>query len=101
MNDRKWKQLLGAARREPPPPPPEGFDLLVLQTVRREDAPARREAIALFDQLSLLFPRLAWAAAALIVLCAAGDLISAALNPSLPDSVAQISEQWFFPGNGF
>lgn len=96
MNDTKLKNLFAAARQEVPPPATDGFDLLVMQAIQRE--PARR-AVTVFDQLNLLFPRFAWAAVAVIAVCAAGDWLVAV--PSLTDGVAQISQQWLLAGNGF
>ena len=101
MNKRKLKQLFEAARKEAPVPPPEGFDLLVMQSVRLDAGVARRGPASILDHLNLLFPRVAWAAVALILICVAGDFVSAELSPSLSDSVAQISEQTSFSNDGF
>lgn len=102
MNERKLKQLFDAARKEIPPAPADDFDQRVMQSVRREPAPAERPGLSLFDQLNLLFPHLAWAAAAVIVLCIAGELVAAALNlPDISDGVAQLSDQWLSTGTGF
>ena len=97
MNDTKLKNLFAAARREVPPAATDGFDLLVMQAVRRE--PARRAATTIFDELNALFPRFAWAAISVIAVCVAGDWLAGA--PSLTDGVAQISQQWLLAGNGF
>ena len=101
MNERKLNQLFDAARKEAPPAPPEGFDWVVMQAVRRDGAPARPGSGSLLDQLNLLFPKLAWAAVALILLCVAGDFVSAAISPSLSDSVARISDQTALNADGF
>ena len=95
MNERKLKQLFGAARKETPPAPPEDFAQRVMQAVRRDAATPPAE-VTLFDQLNQLFPRIAWAAAVVLVLCVAGELVSSATQPSFND-VAQLSDQWFGP----
>jgi hypothetical protein len=100
MNDRKWKQLFDVARKERPPSPPEGFFETVRQSIGR-DAVAERAMGSLFDQLNLLFPRLAWAAAALIFLCVAGELVFSAARPELTDEVAQLSDQGVIDANDF
>src|SRR5215475_941747 len=97
MNDRKLKQLFESARKEPSPTPPAGFDLQVMHAIRREE---KVETVSLFDQLNLLFPRVAWAAAAVICLCVAGELATSALHvPNLTDGLTQFSDQWFFAVN--
>lgn len=102
MNERKWKQLLTAARNEPAPAPPEDFATGVLQAIRREERAEVPATFPVLDQLNLWFPRLTWAAAAIIALCIAADLgLTAAGLPGLGDGAAQISEQWFLTPNGF
>ena len=97
MNERKLKQLFNAARNEPPPAPSDSFDVQVMWAIHREGKPA---AVSLFDQLNRLFPRVAWAAALVIVLCVAGEFASSAMHlPGLNDGLAQISDQWFFAVN--
>lgn len=81
MNDRKLNQLFSVARRETPPAPTEGFERLVMQQISRN--PARAE-LSVSDVLNLWFPRLAAAAAAVIVLCVVGEYVSS--GPSLTDS---------------
>jgi hypothetical protein len=97
MNDRKLKRLFETARNEPSPAAPEGFDFQVMGAIRRE---RKEETISLFDQLNRLFPRVACAAALVIVLCVAGEFATSAMHlPGLNDGLAQISDQWFFAVN--
>jgi hypothetical protein len=102
MNERKWKQLFAAARTQPAPVPPEELAANVLRAIRRERSAARPVTPSIFDPLNLLFPRLAWAAAAIIALCVAADWgLTAAGVPGLSDGVSQISAQWLLTPNGF
>jgi hypothetical protein len=101
MNERKLNQLFGAARKEPAPAPPEGFDQTIMRSVRRDPPSATRPALSLFDQLNLLFPRLALASAAIVLLCVAGELAMSATTPSLTDDVAQLSDQWLLTADEF
>jgi len=100
-SERKWKRLLAAARNEPAPAPPEDFAADVVRAIRCAIPVAAPEALSLFDQLNLLFPRLAWAAAAVIALSLAADWgLTAAGLPGLGDGVSQISAQWLLTPNG-
>ncbi len=100
MNEKKLQQLFRAARTETPPAAEVGFENLVLSAIRREPRGAT-EGSSLFDQLGALFPRLAWAAALVVVLCVAADFGLGALGvPGLTDGVAQISDQWLFTATG-
>jgi len=102
MNERKWNQLFAAARKESAPLPPEDFADDVLFAIRRAGPTAASETFSLFEQLNLLFPRLAWAAAAIIVLSVAADWgLTASGLPGLGDGMSQISAQWFLTSNGF
>ncbi|MFZ0829120.1 MAG: hypothetical protein WAO02_17035 [Verrucomicrobiia bacterium] len=102
MNERKWKQLVAAARNEPAPAPSEAFEMNVLRAIRREEPAALPGPFSIFDQLNLLFPRLAWAAAAIIAAGVAADWgLTAAGVPGLSDGVSQISAQWLLTPNGF
>jgi len=102
MNERKWKQLLAAARRESPPVPADDFAAGVLRAIRHAGPVAPVTAGSLLEQLNALFPRLAWAAAAVIILSLATDwALTAAGIPPLSDSVSQISAHWFLTPNGF
>jgi hypothetical protein len=98
MNEPKLNRLFEALRAEPPPAISADFEQRVLRQVRREPKP---EKLTLFDQLNLLFPRLACAAIAVICLCVAGEFFLDGLNFSgLADGVARISGQWLLPMNG-
>jgi len=102
MNERKWKQLFASARNEPAPAPPEAFATDVLRAIRREGPAALPETSSVFDQLNLSFPRLAWAAVAVIALSVAADFgLTAAGVLDLGDGVSQISAQWLLAPNGF
>jgi hypothetical protein len=102
MNERKWKQLLAAARNEPVPVPSEQFETNVVRALRREGRVASPKTLSIFDQLNGLFPRLAWAAVAIIALSVAADFgLTAAGVPGLGDGVSQISAQWLLAPNGF
>jgi hypothetical protein len=97
MNERKLNQLFDAARKERAPVPPEGFDQAVLQSVRRDPPSAARPPLSLLDQLNLLFPRLALAAAAIVLMCVAGELAISATTPSL----TELSDQWILTADEF
>ena len=94
MNENKLKRLFDSARKEPAPAVPPDFAEGVLRAVRREPAARASAPFPIFDQLNFLFPRLAAAAAVVIVLCAIGNLmlpgaddemVSAEQNLSLED----------------
>jgi len=95
MNENKLKQLFTAARNEAAPAPPAGFTADVLRALPREVSAGEPEISSVFDQLNRWFPRLALAAAAIIILCVAADygLTSAGL-PELGDGAAQLSSQY-------
>jgi len=102
MNKRKLNQLFELARNEPVPAPPEDFAADVLRAIHREPRAAAPEALSIFDQLNLLFPRIAFAAATVIVLCVAADWgLTAAGMPGLSDGVSQISAQWLLTPDEF
>jgi len=94
MNDKKLNQLFDEARRENPPAPAEGFEQLVMQQISRN--PARAD-LSVSDVLNLWFPRLAAAAAAVILLCLLGEYVSS--GPSLTDSATQLSYQQYLAEN--
>ena len=89
MKNRKLRELFGAVKRQKPASPTEGFELLVMQQIRRN--PARIE-LSISDILGQWFPRLALAAAVVIAVCALTEFAST--GPSLTDSVAQLSVQY-------
>ncbi len=88
MNDKKLKQLFGAAKKETPAAPADGFDLPVMQRIRRN--PARME-LSISDLLGRWFPRLALVSTTIIVLCVVGEFASN--GPTLSESAAQLSIQ--------
>ena len=97
MNDRKLNQLFSAARKSAPAQPEPGFENLVLSTIRKEPLPARA---SLFDQLAAAFPRVAWTAAMLIVLCVTADFyVNTWSQTNLSEGIAELSEQWLFAVN--
>jgi len=99
MNERKRKQLFAAARGAPGPAPSAAFETNVMRAIRNED-PA--ETPSIFDALNRLFPRLAWAALAVIGLSVAADWgLTAAGLPGLGDGMTQISAQWLLTPTGF
>ena len=60
------------------------------------------ETLSVFDQLNLLFPRIAFAAVAVIVLCVAVDFgLTAAGMPGLGHGLSQISAQWLLTPDEF
>jgi hypothetical protein len=102
MNEQKLKKLFAAARNETAPAPSADFAAGVLRAVRREKPVSPPETFSIFDQLNLLFPKLALTAAALIVLGVAADFgLTAAGVPDLGDGVSQISAQWLLTPDGF
>ena len=102
MSEQKLNRLFAAARNETVPVPPEHFAGDVLRAVRREQPASAPATLSIFDELNLLFPRLAWLAAMVIALGIVADFgLTAAGLPNLNAGVAQISSQWFFTGTGF
>jgi len=102
MNKRKLNQLFELARTEPAPDPPKDFAADVLRAIHREPQDAAPGTLTIFDQLNLLFPRLAFAAAAVIVLCVVLDFgLTAAGVPGLGDGLSQISSQWLLTPEEF
>ncbi len=102
MNEQKIKSLFVSARNETAPAPAEHFATDVLRAISREKQISRAETFSVFDQLNLLFPRFALAAAVLIVLGIAADFgLTAAGVPNLSDGVSQVSAQWLLTPNAF
>jgi hypothetical protein len=100
MNADKIKKLFAAARNETAPLPSANFADGVLRAVRREPPTTARASVSIFDQLNVLFPRLALAAAAVIVLCIAADFgFTSAGLPELDDGAAQLSAQFDLNGD--
>jgi hypothetical protein len=74
----------------------------MLRAIRGEWRTETPEMLSIFDRLNLLFPRLAWAAAAIIALSVVADWgLTAAGVPGLGDGASQISAQWLLTSNGF
>jgi hypothetical protein len=102
MNERKLKKLFAAARNETAPAPSENFATDVLRAIGREKQIPSAETFSIFDQLNLLFPQFALAAAALIVLGVAADFgLTVAGVPNLSDGLSQVSAQWLLTPGGF
>jgi anti-sigma-K factor RskA len=96
MNEKKLQRLFAAARNETAPAPPADFAADVLRAVRRAPPIAAADADSLFAQLNFLFPRVALAAAAVIVLCVAADFgLTAAGLPEVGDGAAQAAQFLF------
>lgn len=97
MKKPKLDRLFELARTEKVPAPAPDFAADVLRAVRREPAARRAETASVFEQLNRWFPRVALAAAAVMLLCVAADFgFTAAGMPELDDSAAQASAQLFF-----
>jgi anti-sigma-K factor RskA len=97
MNEKKLKQLFAAARNEVAPAPSVDFAGDVLRAVRREALPAPAASLSVWDHLNALFPRLALAAAAVIVLCVAADWgLTVAGVPVISDGATQLTSQFLF-----
>jgi len=101
MNDEKLKKLFTVARGETPPAPSSGFEADVMRAIRHEPVQTGPQTVSVFDQLNLLFPKLACAAVLLIGICVAGEYIASTYSPSLTDGVAQLSDEWLFAAKGF
>lgn len=98
MNERKLNKILDAVRVEPPPAVPGDFDQRVMRQIRREPEPT---AISFTDQLSALFPKVAFTAAAMIVLCVTGDFFLTAMDvPGVTEGLTQLADQWLLPEGG-
>lgn len=95
MNEKKLKQLFAAARNESAPAPPPDFAADVLRAVNREPASPLAEVVSVWDHLNALFPRIALAACAIIILCLAADwgLTEAGL-PGITDGATQATSQY-------
>lgn len=90
MNEKNLNRLFALARGERPPAPSADFAGAVLRAIRREPMPARR-GHSLWDQLEAWFPRVAAAAAGIIILCAAADwALAADGTPDMTEGPAQM-----------
>ena len=94
------KKLFAAARRDLAPTAPETFVDDVLRAVRRESAGRPADALSVLEHLNGWFPRVALAAAALIVLCVAADLgLTAAGLPGVDEGAAQTTATFSLEGD--
>lgn len=101
MNKKKLQQIFDMARNETAPAPPADFAADVLRASRQEPLARQRPPFSLFDQLNVLFPRVALAALAVILLCAAAELVSNEAGwPDLSNGVVQVSSQFLFNSEG-
>lgn len=74
----------------------------VLRAIRNNPQIARTKTFSIFDQLNLLFPRIAIASAIIILLCVAADYgVTAAGTPDLSEGAAELSAQQLLPSNEF
>jgi len=102
MNKRKLNQLFELARNEPAPVPPADFPADMLRAILREPRGTVAGELTIFDRLNLLFPRIAFAAVAIIILCIALDCgLTATGMPGLHDGLSQISAQWLLTPDEF
>jgi len=97
MNENKLKQLFAAARQEPAPVPGTDFAPGVLRAIRQQPLRRAGDAFSIWDHLNGLFPRVALAALAVIILCVAADYgFTEAGLPGVSDGAAQVSAQYLF-----
>ncbi len=98
MNENKLQKLFAAVRGARAVLPSEDFAGHVMRAIHRE--PRRTPAATVFDDLTRLFPRLAWAAAVVISLGVATELyFSLTGSTSLATDVAEVAERWRFAVN--
>lgn len=99
MKDDKLNRIFQTARSEPVPDTPAGFESDVMCAIRSE--PQGRGDLSLFDALGHLFPRLAWVAALVILLCVMADYgLATSGGPDVDEGVAQVSDHWLFTSEG-
>lgn len=97
MKKNTLNRLFAAARPDRPPEPPDDFAFAVLQAVRQEGLRQAPPSADLWTQLNALFPRVALAAAAMIILCVAADRgLTAAGLPDVTEGVAATAAQFTF-----
>ena len=97
MKPEKLNRLFNAARNQAPPAPSATFDAHVMAALRR--APSQ-ETFSFLDQINLLFPRIAFASAAVIAGCLLIEVgVGTFSHSDLSSRVAEISEQWIFAAN--
>jgi hypothetical protein len=101
MKKQKLQKLFELARNESAPAPPADFVPDVLRAIRHEPRASASGSSSVFDQLNLLFPRIALATTVVIALCIAADFgLTTAGMPDLSDGMSQISAQWFLTPGG-
>ena len=99
MKKNKLERLFNLAKRESVPQAGPDFESQVMHAIRRE---VSAKPVSLLDQLNALFPRIALAAAIVIILCITTDVvITNASGTDLASGVSSISEEWLFPTKGF
>jgi len=97
MNKGKLDRLFASVRGERAVRPADDSAGRVMGAIHRE--PHRRPAVTVFDELTQLFPRLAWAATVVIGLGLASELyFSLTGSTSLATDLAEVAEQWRFAG---
>jgi len=97
MNEQKFKHLLAIAGAEKPPVPAATFASDMMRLVRGMPRLPKPLTFSLFDQLNRLFPRIATAAAAIILLCFAGDFVCTLTGlPDVGEATAQLATDNLF-----
>lgn len=92
MKDPRIEKLFAAARQEAPPEGPAVFPQRVISAIRR-DAAARHES-SILDQLSVLFPPIAWASIIMIGLCVGAELYFSNTTATTSADVTKVAEEW-------
>ena len=96
MNEKKLQQLFAAARRSKAPAPSADFAADVLRMARQMPRDQQEPARGVLEQLNSWFPRVALAAAAVIVLCVALELgYSATASASGDDGTVDSSQAFY------
>jgi len=90
MNDKRLKKLFAAAARVEPVAGADDWPERVMRAVRHERPPVE---LSVFDELGAWLPRVAFAAFAVLAVCAFIEWTSA---DQLTAGVVQLSEQWLF-----
>jgi hypothetical protein len=95
MKTDKLVKLFKSASHDSSPPASPDFIERVMRQVRQTRRP---QPLSLVDCFAALFPRLAFGAAAAIVLCILIDFADSKLGGSdFSEAIAQISAQWTLP----
>jgi len=97
MNEKKLNQLFAAARNDVAPEMPGSFAAKVMRSLRVQPRAVSAELNSVWDHLNSLFPRIAFTAAAVIILCVATDWGLTAIGlPDVTDGSAQVASQYLF-----